>query len=376
MSDERPLIMITGGGTGGHVYPALAIAEGLRPWAEVVYVGDARKLEARVVPQRGWPFVGLVTQPFPRRGGLPLVGFLTRLAWNVARCLKLLHHYRPRLVIGVGGYVSAPLIIAAGMRHIPVVLHEQNVRPGTANLKLQRYASLILLSYEGARNYFQATCPIILTGCPVDPHLKEVSRAEARERLGLESTGQVVLVVGGSGGAEALNRAVVEMLPQLALKPTDLFIYHITGPRYFDAVTRQIAELRLPEEIERFYRAVPYSDEIQYPYAAADLIVCRAGSATLSEIMALGLPAILVPSPNVTDNHQEINARELANHGAAEVLLEAELNGKTLLEAISRLCAEASRLAQMKAASRALAREDAQAEIVRALMPFLERISR
>jgi len=368
--------MITGGGTGGHVYPALAIAEGLRPWAEVVYVGDARKLEARVVPERGWPFIGLVTQPFPRRGGLSLLGFLPRLVWNVGRCLKLLHRYRPQLVIGVGGYVSVPLIVAAGMRRIPVVLHEQNVRPGAANLQLQRYASLILLSYEGARNYFRAPCPILLTGCPVNPDLKAVSRAEARERLGLESSGRVVLVVGGSGGAEALNSAVVEMLPLLAPRPTDLFIYHITGPRYFDAVARQIAELKLPEATEGFYRAVPYSDEIQYPYAAADLIVCRAGSATLSEITALGLPAILVPSPNVTDNHQEINARELASHGAAEVLLEAELTGKTLLAAISCLCGDASRLARMSAASRALAREDAQAEIVRLLKPLLERGNR
>lgn len=370
---ERPVVLITGGGTGGHVYPALAIAEGLRTWAEVVYVGDTRKLEARVVPVRGWPFVGLVTQPFPRRVGVSFIGFLTRLGWNILQCLKLLRRYRPRLVVGVGGYVSAPLIIAAGMRHVPVVLHEQNVRPGVANLKLQRYASLILLSYEGSRSYFQASCPIILTGCPPNPYLHGMNRAEARERLGLGDTLRMVLIVGGSGGAEALNKAVVAMLPQIAQVSTDLFIYHITGPRYFETVAEQIGRLPLQEKIGRFYRAVPYSEEIQYPYAAADLIVCRAGAATLNEITTLGLPAILVPSPNVTDNHQEINARELADHGAAEVLLEAELSGETLWASISRLCRDAPRLAQMSAASRALARGDAQAEIIKVLKPFLER---
>jgi len=366
---QLPTVLITGGGTGGHVYPALAIAEGLQPLARVIYVGDRRKLEARVVPSRGLPFVGLTTYPFPRGGLWPKLCFLPRLTLSVLRALCTMLRYRPALVVGVGGYVSAPVVIAAGLLRRRVALHEQNIRPGVANLKLQRWADLVMLSYEGARPYFDEGRRIEVTGCPLNPRLLGVDRAEARQRLGLDETARVVLVVGGSGGAESLNRAVVEMLPRLLEKPPNLFIYHLTGPRYFEAVSAQVAAFGGAPS--RVYRAEPYSDEIQYPYAAADLIVCRAGSATLNEITALGLPALLVPSPNVTDNHQEVNARELEAHGAAEVLLDAELNGDRLSAAIERLFRDEATLARMRERSRELGRTDAQAEIVRVLRPLL-----
>lgn len=370
---QQPTVLITGGGTGGHVYPGLAIAEGLRPLARVVYVGDRRKLEARVVPQRGLPFIGLTTHPFPRGGFWSRLCFLPRLTLSVLRAMGTVLRHRPALVIGVGGYVSAPVVIAAGLLKRRIALHEQNVRPGVANLKLQRWADLVMLSYEGARPYFDKRRRIEVTGCPLNPRLLGVDRAEARRRLGLDETARVVLVVGGSGGAESLNRAVVEMLPRLLEKPWNLCVYHLTGPRYFDAVSAQVAAFGT--DLSRVYRAKPYSDEIQYPYAAADLIVCRAGSATLNEITALGLPAILVPSPNVTDNHQEVNARELEAHGAAEVLLDAELNGERLYAAIERLLQDEATLARMRKRSRELGRTDAQAEIVRVLRPLLEKPS-
>ncbi|HIE50956.1 MAG TPA: undecaprenyldiphospho-muramoylpentapeptide beta-N-acetylglucosaminyltransferase [Armatimonadetes bacterium] len=363
---ELPTVIITGGGTGGHVYPALAMAEGLRPYAQVVYVGDRTRLEARVVPARGVPFVGLKTYPFPRRSRLGQGVFALRLGLSVLRAWAVVRRYRPQLVVGVGGYVSVPTVLAASRQRVRIVLHEQNVRPGRANLWLQHRAALVMLSYAGARPYFAPTTRTVVTGCPVNPRLFGVTRAEARRHLGVEETRRMVLIVGGSGGAAALNEAVVALLPRLLAEQPPWLVYHITGPRYFEGVRARVEELG-DERLAPYYRGVAYSDEMEQPYAAADLIVCRAGSSTLNEITALGLPAVLVPSPHVTDNHQEINARELEVQGAAQVLLDADLSGDRLYTTLAQLLSDEARLAQMGAASRALGRRDALERIVQVL---------
>ncbi len=356
-------IAMAGGGTGGHVYPALAMADAIAQRGHnIVYIGDPERLEGRVVPERGIPFHPAPALQFPRSGLVAKVRFAFGLLSSVWAARGLLRRLGVDMVVGVGGYISAPPVLAAWTLGIPTAIHEANVTPGLANRLCARVTKQVFLTYEATRNRLPGNAPRTVVGCPVQPRVTQGDADAARSRYGLSADRPVVLVVGGSLGAQAINDLGIA----LARHPGRTFqVLHVTGPKYIDAVKAALGEP--PEGVV----LVGYEDRMPDSYAAADLVVARAGSSTLAELTVVGLPSVLVPSPNVTDNHQEGNARGLEGVGAAMVVIERDLDVARAAADIAALVSDADRLAAMAAAATSQGRPDTAArvaEIVDALV--------
>ncbi len=337
-------VVLAGGGTGGHVYPALAMGEALEKRGHTIkYMGDAGRLEGRVVPERGIPFFPIPAVQYPRGGLAGKVRFALGLLKAIWHSRGVLKRERADLVLGVGGYISAPPVLAAWTLGIPRAIHEANVTPGLANRLCARVANLVLLTYAQTSERLPGGAPREVVGCPVNPTVLTGDRRAAAERYGLDPDGGTLLVVGGSLGAETINRIALTA----AHDPSRRYqIIHVTGPKYHDAIAAELDPV--PEGVV----LVDYENRMQDAYAAADLVVCRAGSSTLAELTAIGKPAVLVPSPNVTDNHQEGNARGLEALGAAEVVVEKDLDIPATVARIGTMLAQPTLLTEMSAAAR------------------------
>lgn len=311
-------IVLAGGGTGGHVYPALAMGEALAARGHrILYYGDPNRLEGRVVPQRGIPFHAVPAVAYPRAGMVAKIRFLWGLLRATLASRAMLRAHGADLVLGVGGYVSAPPVLAAWSAGLPSVVHEANVTPGLANRLCARVADLVLLTYEATGPRLPGKAPRALVGCPVNPKVLAGDRAAAAARYGLDPAKRTLLVVGGSLGAAAINQVGVAA----AKAARDWQVLLVTGPRYEAEVRAALGE-PLPPGLA----LIGYEDRMVDAYAMADLVLCRAGSSTLAELCAVGRASVLIPSPNVTDNHQEGNARGLEAVGAAVVFTERELS--------------------------------------------------
>lgn len=349
------IIALAGGGTGGHVYPALAIGDELkRRGHEVLYYGDAGRLEGRVAGERGYDFRPVQALQYPRGGLLGKARFAWGLFLSIIATRSTLRRDRVDLVFGVGGYISAPPVLAAWTLGVRRLIHEANVVPGMANKLCARVAQHVLLTYERTRDRIPGNAPRTVVGVPVNPRVQQGDRAEALARYGLGANSPVVLFVGGSLGAARLN----ELAIAVARVPERPFqVLHLCGPRYHDEV---VAELGSPPP-EGFV-LVAYEDRMGDAYAAADLAVCRAGSSTLAELTAVGLGSLLVPSPNVTENHQEENARGLESVGAAQVLVEPGWDLDAAVQQVVSLATDAEVLKTMGASALAQARMDAASD--------------
>jgi UDP-N-acetylglucosamine--N-acetylmuramyl-(pentapeptide) pyrophosphoryl-undecaprenol N-acetylglucosamine transferase len=342
-------VVLAGGGTGGHVYPALAIGEALEKRGHrLAYFGDPNRLEGRVVPERGVPFQAIPALQYPRAGLLSKIRFAFGLLSAVLACRGLLRKHGADFVLGVGGYISAPPVLAAWTLGIPRAVHEANATPGLANKLCARVADVVFLAYERARSRLPGSAPKELGGCPVSPAIAEGRAAAAAVRYHLEAK-PTVLVVGGSLGAETINR----LGKALALHPARTFqLVWVVGPRYEEEIR---ADLGPPPS---GVAVVGYENRMPDAYALSALVVCRAGSSTLAELTILGKPSVLVPSPNVTENHQEENARALEESGAALVFVESTMDVDAVAGAIVALFADHERLAAMGAAARSLGHAD------------------
>jgi UDP-N-acetylglucosamine--N-acetylmuramyl-(pentapeptide) pyrophosphoryl-undecaprenol N-acetylglucosamine transferase len=354
-------LVLAGGGTGGHVYPAIAMGEAMRDRGHrVLYYGDAARLEGRVAPDRGFSFSAVPAVQFPRAGLLAKARFARSLLAATWTARGLLKRDAATMVLGVGGYVMAPTVLAAWTLGIPAALHESNVAPGMANRLCARVARLVLLAYAETSQRLPGRAEQQVVGCPVNPKILAGDGA----RYGLPAGRPVVLVVGGSLGAATIN-AIGRALAAVGTR--DFSVLHVTGPRYFEEVTAGYGAL--PSGV----KIVGYEDRMGDAYALADLVVCRAGSSTLAELCAVGKPSVLVPSPNVTDNHQEANARGLERAGAAVVLLEKGLDPATAAGEIAALLSDPARLRAMGDVARRLARIDSAAEVATLLEDRLGR---
>lgn len=346
--------LLTGGGTGGHIYPALAIADALKeldPGAELLYVGTEAGRESGVVPRAGIPFTVISS------GGLVNLSARQKLAGGL-RALKgvldsarHIRRFRPDVVIGTGGFVSGPVMLAAWLLGRPLVIQEQNAFPGVTNRVAARWAQTVFVPYDEARPYFPKGTAIRRVGNPIRREVGAATRAEGRRAFGYSKADRVLLVTGGSGGARDLHNAVVAAVERLeAAEPGSLKVLHVSGERYFEQV-RQAYGGRPGVTV------LPYVHNMPEAYAAADAGVFRAGAITLAEIQVRGLPSVLIPSPNVTHNHQEWNARTLESRGAALVVRERELSPQRLADAIRTAMGEPG--AAMRAALLELAEPDA-----------------
>jgi UDP-N-acetylglucosamine--N-acetylmuramyl-(pentapeptide) pyrophosphoryl-undecaprenol N-acetylglucosamine transferase len=360
---HRAFAIVTGGGTAGHVLPALSIAEALveegHPRAAIHYVGSERGIEARLVPPTGFPMTLLPGRGIQRRLTLANVGAIWGLVIAAGRAMRLVARLRPSVVISVGGYASVAVSLAAALRRTPIVVAEQNAVPGAANRLIARFARASAISFPDT--------PLprsVLTGNPVRDEIAAIDpdrdRDAVRRAFGVDDGRRLVLVTGGSLGARRINEAVVAALP-LWRGRTDLAVHHVVGRRDWDAISAQIPADRGGVA----YRAVAYEDDMPAALAAADLAVCRSGSGMCFELAAVGLPSVLVPSPVVTADQQTRNARHLVEAGAAVLVPDAELDGARLAAEIDVLLADEGRRRVMAAAARAWARPDAANDIAR-----------
>lgn len=350
-------IIMTGGGTGGHVYPALSIADELKrrdPQAEILFVGTRKGLESTAVPRAGYPIEYIEAAGLSRRRMLENLKVPLVLWRGAASCRRILKEFKPDLVVGTGGYVSGPMVLTAAMKGVRTCIHEQNAYPGLTNRMLGLVVSDIFTGFEPARAYFMRKSRVVHTGNPVRRVFYGVTRAVARERLSIPSGQFRVLSFGGSGGADFMNRTMEACAGKLRDMP--VWITHVTGRRYFERFREAFKE---NERLE----VHAYIEEMADHMAASDLVVARAGAITVAEILQLGKPALLVPSPNVTGNHQYHNAKALEEAGCARLLEEAALSGERLADEILRLKARPDLLDGMRRAAAAYMEMDAAGTI-------------
>ena len=347
-------IVLAGGGTGGHVYPAIAIGDELkRRGHDVLYYGDGNRLEARVAPERGYTFRAVEALQYPRGGLLGKIQFAFGLLGAIWKARAPLKEDAIDVVLGVGGYISAPPILAAWTLGRGTAIHEANVVPGMANKLCARVAHQILLTYEKTRSRIPGSAPKNLVGVPIHPGILQGERSTAASKYGLDAATPTVLFVGGSLGAERIN----ELAIAVARSTQRTFqVLHLCGPRYHEAVSAELGEPPSGCVLR------DYEDRMADAYAMADLVVCRAGSSTLGELCAVGKASLLVPSPNVTENHQEENARGLEEAGAAQVLVEHGWNLDAAVETVMKLMQNGDALNEMEQAARGQARLDAAAK--------------
>lgn len=357
-------VVLTGGGTGGHIYPAVAVARQLESEdqsAEFLYIGGKKGLESKLVPQENLPFQSIEISGFRRKLSFENVKTILRFLEAVKTSKKMLREFKPDVVIGTGGYVCGPVVYAAAKLGIPSIIHEQNAIPGLTNKFLSRYVDTVAVSFEGSEKAFSSAKNTIYTGNPRATTVQHASAERGFASLGIPMGSKVVLVVGGSRGAKAINEAMIEMADQL--KNLDqVHVVYVTGEGYYESTHQAIKE-RLGQ-IPSYLHILPYVHNMPEVLAATSLIVNRAGASFLAEITSLGIPAILIPSPNVTNNHQEANARTLEEAGAARMLLEKDLNGATLYQNIEAVMKEEHIQQSMMEASKHLGKPDAAAVLV------------
>ncbi|RIL06734.1 MAG: undecaprenyldiphospho-muramoylpentapeptide beta-N-acetylglucosaminyltransferase [Proteobacteria bacterium] len=351
--------VVAGGGTGGHVTMALALGEEIaRSGDEVLFVGSARGLEGKLVPQAGFELIQLPAQPLLGQRLAARVAGATALAAASARAVALLRRRRSDVVISVGGYAAAPAAAAAVLLRLPLVLVEPNAIPGRTNRAVARFAARVFTAFEAALPAFAATLGnerVAATGAPLRRGLlDEFAAAPPRRR---PAPPYRLLVVGGSQGARQLNEGMLEALRHL--DANEIEVFHQTGAADRERVAAGYAQAGFRAEV------VDFEPNLPARYAWADIGLCRAGALTVAELALAGLPSLLVPYPHAADDHQRANARALADHGAARVLDPSGFDGKRIADALGALFERPEALLEMGAAARALARPDAAAAIVR-----------
>jgi UDP-N-acetylglucosamine--N-acetylmuramyl-(pentapeptide) pyrophosphoryl-undecaprenol N-acetylglucosamine transferase len=356
-------VVLTGGGTGGHIYPALAIGREVtarEPGSSLLYIGTSRGLESKIVPQQGVAFEEITITGFRRSLSWENVRTVMRFLQGVRRSKQLLKKFKPDVVVGTGGYVCGPVVYAASRLGIPTIIHEQNVIPGLTNKFLSRYVDGVAVSFAESVPYFNRCADVVHAGNPCATTVLNANRNNGFTSLGLTPDTPFVLVVGGSGGAKALNEAMIELMPLLP-KQSDMHFVFVTGERFYEDAEAQIK--RMMPAMKNRVHVLPYIHNMPEVLAAAALFIGRAGASFLAEITALGIPSILIPSPNVTNNHQEANARSLADAGAAVMILERNLTGSLLFSHINAIMGNTARRGSMAIASRGLGMPNAAAAI-------------
>ncbi len=356
-------VVVSGGGTGGHIYPALALINEIKKHhsdVEFLYIGTDNGLEHNIVKRANIPFKSVEISGFKRKLSLENVKTITRFLKAVSLSKRYLREFQADVVIGTGGYVCGPVVYAASKMKIPTVIHEQNSLPGITNKFLSRYVDKVAICFEEARKYFPDN-KVVLTGNPRASEVMGQNGEKGRQSLGLDIEKKSVLIFGGSRGAKAINDAVLQMIPLLEDKPYQ--VVYVTGEVHYDKVIQELNTLNQTSHVI----IKPFIHNMPEVLAAVDLIVSRAGATSLAEITALGLPSILIPSPYVTANHQEVNARSLSDHDAAIMVKENELNSKMLLSLIDDLLLNENKLIEMKKASKNLGIPDASSRLYKVL---------
>ena len=352
-------IVVSGGGTGGHIYPALALIREIQKNEKncsFLYIGTEKGLESTLVRRENIPFKAIEITGFKRKLSFDNVKTVIRFLKGVSESKKMLKEFKADVVIGTGGYVCGPVVYAAAKLGIPTIIHEQNSVPGLTNKFLSRYASKVAVCFPEAASFFPES-KTVFTGNPRASEVLGFSGKQGIKKLDLDVNKATVLVVGGSRGARPINDAILKVMAELKEKPYQLI--YVTGDVHYEKVIEELQLIGSPENVT----VKPFIHNMPEVLAGVDLVVARAGATTLAELTALGVPSILVPSPYVTNNHQEKNAKSLVDHHAAKMILEKELTGSKLLENIDEILLSSENLNSMKEAAKSLGVPDASRKL-------------
>ncbi len=356
--------LITGGGTGGHIYPALAIANEIRDRhkdAEILYVGTKKGLESELVPREGLNFKTIRVKGLPRKLNADAFKALKELALGIRDASKIIKEFNPDIVIGTGGYVCGPVVYIASKKGIPTVIHEQNAFPGITNKILSRYVDRVLVTFEESKKYFKKQEKIILTGNPIRKSIVNVDRKKAYFDLKINPNIPFILSFGGSGGQNKLNEAMLKVIEEFANNEF-IQIVHVTGNRFYEDFNHKLKSKNL--YLKDNIRIMPYLYKMPEALNIADLVVTSAGAITLAEISAVGVASILIPKGYTAENHQEHNARVFADKGASSLILEKDLTGELLYKTIKELIEDRKKLSEMGRKSKMLGEVNATEKIV------------
>lgn len=366
---NRLRFILSGGGTGGHIYPAVTIARALEAKlaqmnesCEVLFVGTEHGLETEIIPKEGYDLRTINVRGLERRLSLRNVKTLLEAGGSVFQSMKIIRQFAADAVIGTGGYVCGPVLLAAALLKKPTLIQEQNVVAGITNKILAHFVDRVAVGYAEAAPAFSRSTQVVVTGNPIRPDVLGAKRQTAYEKLGLAPDKRTILVSGGSRGARSINQAMIDV-HQALKQDAHTQILHVTGAGEYNNIVGILKEKGIEQEKNGNLKIVPYLYDMPQALACADLAIFRAGAIGLAELTAKGIPAILIPYPYAAENHQEYNARILERNGAAVVIRDRELTGKKLLTALKNLLDQPSSLASMASASRKLGRPEAAQDI-------------
>ena len=344
-------VIMTGGGSGGHVNPALAIANIIKtndPDSEIIFVGTSKGLENDLVPKAGYELRHVEISGIRRSLSPSNIKTAVRIVTSQFKAKKLIKEFCPDIVIGTGGYACWPSVKVASEMGIPTILHEANASAGFAVKRLASKVDLIMTNFEETVERISNCKRAIRVGMPMRGEFERITKEEARKKLGIKDKYKyVILSFGGSLGAPMVNRAALEIMNDISSKRKDIIHYHSSGNREFDNMSADFKKLGLEKNENGNIEISPYIYDMSLKMAAADLVICRAGAMTLAELSRLGTPALLIPSPNVTDNHQYKNAKVLADAGAAVIIEEKEFDGKIVSSTVESLLNDSIKLSSM-----------------------------
>jgi UDP-N-acetylglucosamine--N-acetylmuramyl-(pentapeptide) pyrophosphoryl-undecaprenol N-acetylglucosamine transferase len=361
-------IIIAGGGTGGHLFPGLALAEELKrrdSSTEVIFVGTERGIESRIIPREGYPIKFVRSEGFVGKSPLQKMKAAAKTILSIFDSYGILNRVRPDMVIGVGGYASGAIVLLAAMKSVPTIIHEQNSVPGLTNRMLGKVVRRVCVTYHESLSFFPHG-KTFLTGNPIRLKIMKGDRESACRLFSLDKDLFTVFVFGGSSGARSINRVMVDALNHLPDLKEKVQFLHQTGDRDFENIRDAYRKAGVKGTV------APFIYQMAEAYAAADVVVSRAGATTLAEITALGKPAILIPYPHAAGRHQEFNAIKLGEMGAAYVMLESEMTGEGLARSIRDLYGNYAARLEMVKASRGLGRPDACGRIADIALSLLK----
>ncbi len=365
MSNEktRYKFLFAGGGTGGHLFPAIAVAEQIRemkPESEILFVGTKDRIEGKTIPKLGYSFKSIWVKGFSRKFTMENILFPLRLFVSALQSLLINARFNPSVAIGSGGYVAGPVVWGASVLGAKIILLEQNSYPGVTTRLLEKHADEIHISFENSKKYLKKKNILLTTGNPVRKDLGTIDKVDALASFGFSAEKKTLLILGGSLGAKSINKAAGNVVNKLS--DEGLQVIWQTGKNYY-------------EDYKHFnsksIKVFDFIEDMNYAYSISDLILARAGATTIAEILVLGIPSILVPSPNVAENHQYYNAKSLSDEGAAILVEDKEIDSR-IYDEVSGMINSEEKLAELKKRALVLAKPDAAKVIAKSAIRFAE----
>lgn len=351
--------LITGGGTGGHISPAIAIAKKIKkemPNSDIIYIGTHNSMESELVPREGFKFKAIRVKGFRRKLSIDTLKSVKELLLGLKDANKIIKDFSPDIVIGTGGYVCGPLVLMAALKNIPTLIHEQNALPGVTNRILSRFVDSIAASFKESKKYFHDESIVEITGNPVKEDFFKVNSEKAYSSLSLNKNKKFILSLGGSGGQKSLNDSMLYVIEK-NINNNNLQILHVTGKKHYDKFISDLNKkgiISLPENI----KVVPFFYDMPKGLSVSDLVITSAGAITLAEITSLGVPSIIIPKGYTTGNHQVHNAKAMEKAGASIMVLDNEVTGNILNEKILKLLSDEKELKEMSVRSKKLGNRD------------------